>query len=190
MESLPHQEIWIFEPIQQGCLVFRDHVLLWISWTENEKFVDNTQQYFVFTTHQTKIYETWTLKILDRHTHLTTSDVENYLGTRRITRLNIMTYIDSASNPGSKQQRLGATNCENFTLDKLQTFRTIFGISRKFVTKNYLHDITLSVLFWRVISCKRNHRIFQKSKEKEESMIWEKISCINGCMIIVNLVSL
>jgi hypothetical protein len=58
-----------------------------------------------------------------------------------------MTYIDSASNPGSKQQRLGATNCENFTLDKLQTFRTIFGISRKFVTKNYLHDITLSVLF-------------------------------------------
>ena len=37
------EEIWIFAPIQQDYLVFLDHVLLWISWTE--KFVDNTQQY-------------------------------------------------------------------------------------------------------------------------------------------------
>ena len=31
-------------------------------------------------------------------------------GTREITRLNIMAYLDPASNPGSKSQRLGAKN--------------------------------------------------------------------------------
>ena len=49
-----------------------------------------------------------------------------------------------ASNPGSKPQRLGATNCK--TSDKLQTFGTMLGISCKFLTKNYLHDITRFVL--------------------------------------------
>ena len=64
------------------------------------------------------------------------------------TRLDIiMAYFDLASNPGSKPQRLGATNCKSSTSDKLQTFRTIFGISCKFLTKNYLHEITLFVLF-------------------------------------------
>ena len=43
--------------------------------------------------------------------------------------------------------------CKSSTSDKLQTFRTIFGISCKFLTKNYLHEVTLFVLFWRKISC-------------------------------------
>ena len=54
-----------------------------------------------------------------------------------------MAYLDPASNPGSKPQRLGPTNCKSSPSDELQTFRTIFGISCKFLTKNYLHDITL-----------------------------------------------
>ena len=58
-----------------------------------------------------------------------------------------MAYLDPASNPGSKPQRLGAANCKSSTSDKLQTFRTIFGISLKFLTKNYLHEITPFVLF-------------------------------------------
>ena len=49
-----------------------------------------------------------------------------------------MAYLDPASNPESKPQRLGAINCQSSTSDKLQTFRTIFGISCKFLTKNYL----------------------------------------------------
>ena len=68
-------------------------------------------------------------------------------GTREITRLDIMAYLDPASNPRSKPQRLCATNCKSSTPDKLQTFRTIFGISCKYLTKNYLHEITLFVLF-------------------------------------------
>ena len=43
-------------------------------------------------------------------------------GTREITRLDIMDYLDPASNSGSKPQRLGATNYKNSTSDKLQTF--------------------------------------------------------------------
>jgi hypothetical protein len=54
-----------------------------------------------------------------------------------------MAYLDSASNPGSKPQRLGVINCKSSTSDKLHPFRTIFGISCKFLTKNYLHKITL-----------------------------------------------
>jgi hypothetical protein len=54
-----------------------------------------------------------------------------------------MAYLDPASKFGSKPQRLGATNSKSSTSDKLQTFRTIFGISWKFLTKTYLHEITL-----------------------------------------------
>jgi hypothetical protein len=61
-------------------------------------------------------------------------------------RLDIMAYLDPATNLGSKPQRLGVINCKSSTSDKLQTFRTIFGISCKFLTKNYLHKITLFVL--------------------------------------------
>ena len=79
-----------------------------------------------------------------------------------------MAYLDPALNPGSKPQRLGAANCKSFTSDKLQIFRTIFGISCKFLTKNYLHEITLVVLFGRGIKCKRNHRTFEENKEKNQ----------------------
>ena len=41
--------VWIYALIQQGYLVVRDHVSLWISLTENKKFVDNTQQCFALT---------------------------------------------------------------------------------------------------------------------------------------------
>ena len=37
----------------------------------------------------------------------------------------MIAYLDPASNPGSKPQRLGATNFKSSTSDKLQTFRTI-----------------------------------------------------------------
>jgi hypothetical protein len=57
-----------------------------------------------------------------------------------------MAYLDPASNPRSKSQRLCASNCKSSTPDKLQTFRTIFGISCKYLTKNYLHEITLFIL--------------------------------------------
>ena len=67
--------------------------------------------------------------------------------TREITRLDIMAYLDPASNPRSKLQRLCATNCKSSTPDKLQTFRIIFGIFCKYLTKNCLHEITLFVLF-------------------------------------------
>jgi hypothetical protein len=58
-----------------------------------------------------------------------------------------MAYLDPPSNPGTKPQRLGATNFKTSTSDKLQTFRTIFGISCKFLTKDYLHEITLLFCF-------------------------------------------
>mgnify|MGYP001421615401 CR=1 FL=1 len=58
-----------------------------------------------------------------------------------------MAYLDPAANPGSKPQRLRASNCKSSTSDKLEMFRTIFGISCKVLTKNYLHKITLFVLF-------------------------------------------
>ena len=79
-----------------------------------------------------------------------------------------MAYLDPASNPGSKPQRLGAANCKSSTSDKLQKFRTIFGISSKFLIKNYLHEITRFVL--------RGNLMQEKSlnlsgKKGEESMI-------------------
>jgi hypothetical protein len=81
--------------------------------------------------------------------------------TREITRLDITSYHDPAANLGSKPQNLGATNCKNSTSDKLQTFRAIFDISCKCLTKNYLHEIPLFVL--KGISCKRNYRTFQEN---------------------------
>ena len=45
-----------------------------------------------------------------------------------------MAYLDPASNPGSKPQRFSVKNCKNFTPDKLQTIKTIFGISCKLLT--------------------------------------------------------
>ena len=73
-------------------------------------------------------------------------NVHPSLSTRDITSLDIRAYLYLASNSGSKPQRLGAINCKSSISDKLQTFRTIFDISCKFLTKNYLHEITLFVL--------------------------------------------
>ena len=75
-----------------------------------------------------------------------------------------MAYLDPASNPGSKPQRLGATNCQSSTSDKLQTFRTIFGNSCKFLTKNYLLEITFLFSFE-----EKSQNL--SGKEREESMI-------------------
>ena len=66
---------------------------------------------------------------------------------RLLLRLDIMAYLDPASNPGSMPQRLAATNCKSSTSDKLQTFRTILGISCKFLTENYLDEITILFRF-------------------------------------------
>ena len=96
-----------------------------------------------------------------------------------------MAYLDPASNPRSKPQRLCATNCKSSTPDKLQTFRTIFGISCKYLTKNYLHEITLFVLKGNLMQEKSRNLSGQQGVE---SMILDKMSCINGCMVKSNLV--
>ena len=45
-----------------------------------------------------------------------------------------MAYLDPASNPGSKPQRFSVKNCKSSTPDKLQTIKTIFGISFRLLT--------------------------------------------------------
>jgi hypothetical protein len=45
-----------------------------------------------------------------------------------------MAYLDPASNPGSNPQRFSVKNCKSSTPDKLQTIKTIFGISCKLLT--------------------------------------------------------
>jgi hypothetical protein len=45
-----------------------------------------------------------------------------------------MAYLDPASNPGSKPQRFSVKNCKSSSSKKLQTFKTIFGISCKLLT--------------------------------------------------------
>ena len=52
-----------------------------------------------------------------------------------------MAYFDPASNPRTMPQSLGATNCKSSMSDKLQTFRAIFGMSCKYLTKNTLSFI-------------------------------------------------
>ena len=79
-----------------------------------------------------------------------------------------MAYLDPASNPRSKPQRLCATNCKSSTPDKLQIFRTIFGISCKYLTKICLHEITLFVLKGNFMQEKPRNL---SGKQGEESMI-------------------
>ena len=79
-----------------------------------------------------------------------------------------MAYLDLASNPRSKPQRLCGTNCKSSTPDKLQIFRNIFGISCKYLTKNYLHEITLFVLKGNFMQEKPRNL---SGKQGEESMI-------------------
>ena len=45
--------------------------------------------------------------------------IQDFYGTREITRLDIMASLDPALNPGSKPQRLDATNCKSSTSDKI-----------------------------------------------------------------------
>ena len=79
-----------------------------------------------------------------------------------------MAYLDPASNPRSKPKRLCATNCKSSAPDKLQTFKTIFGISCKYLTKNYLHEIPLFVLKG---NFKQEKSLNLSGKQGEESMI-------------------
>ena len=74
-----------------------------------------------------------------------------------------MAYLDPASNPGSKPH---TTNCKSSTSDKLQTFRIIFGISCKFLTKNYLHEIILFVLKGNLVQEKSQN--LSENKEKNQ----------------------
>ena len=86
----------------------------------------------------------------------------------------------------SKPQSLCATNCKSSTPDKLQIFRTIFGISCKYLTKNYLHEITHFVLKGNFMQEKSQNLL---GKQEEESMTWDKMSSINGWMVKSNLFS-
>ena len=79
-----------------------------------------------------------------------------------------MAYLDSASNPGSQPQRFSVKNCKSSTSDKLQTYKTIFGISCKYLTKNCLHEITLFVLKGNLMQEKSRNLSGQQG---EESMI-------------------
>ena len=76
-----------------------------------------------------------------------------------------MAYLDPAYNPRSKPQRLCTTNCKSSTRDKLQA---IFDISCKYLTKNYLHEITLFVLKGNFMQEKSQNL---SGKQGEESMI-------------------
>ena len=98
----------------------------------------------------------WVLEVLTSHSTDTRGGTTRYPPSwsppkKRPALIGLMAYLDPASNPRSKPQRLCATSCKSSTPDKLKTFRTIFGISCKYLTKNYLHEITLFVLFWRGI---------------------------------------
>jgi len=55
-----------------------------------------------------------------------------------------MAYLDPASNPGSKPQRFSVKNCKSSTPDKLQTIKTIFGISCKLLTIMRKHFVLFS----------------------------------------------
>jgi hypothetical protein len=82
-----------------------------------------------------------------------------------------MAYLDPASTPGSKPQRFSVKNCKSSTSDKLQTFKTIFQCN--------------SCNSWGYFQQEKSLNL---SGKKKESMIWDKMGCINGCMVIANLV--
>ena len=63
-----------------------------------------------------------------------------------------MAYLDPASNPGSKPQRFSVKNCKSSTPDKLQTIKTIFGISCKFLSNNSIQIKSKSVQCGYVVS--------------------------------------
>ena len=55
-----------------------------------------------------------------------------------MTRLDIMPYLDPASDPGSTPQRFSVKNCKSSTSDKLQTLRT----NKKKVFSHYGQQFT------------------------------------------------
>jgi hypothetical protein len=81
-----------------------------------------------------------------------------------------MAYLDPASNPGSKPQRFRVKNCKSSTSDKLQTFKTIFGISCKLLTirrKNFLFCFQMQQLqLLGVISLREITEPFRKIKTR------------------------
>ena len=56
-------------------------------------------------------------------------------GPKEMTRLDIMAYVDPASNHGSKPQRLSDKNCKSCTMKQ----NTFGGISSKLFTKNSIY---------------------------------------------------
>ena len=68
---------------------------------------------------------------------------------------------------------------KNTNLSK-QKWWNIFVISCKHLTKNYLHE---QLLFLKFNSLQEKSQNFS-GKWRQQSMIWEKISCINDCMVI------
>ena len=72
---------------------------------------------------------------------------------------------------------------KNTNLSK-QKWWNIFVISCKHLTKNYLHE---QLLFLKFNSLQEKSQNFS-GKWRQQSMIWEKISCINDCMVISNLI--
>ena len=84
-----------------------------------------------------------------------------------------MAYLDPASNPGSKPQRFSVKNGKSSTSDKLQTFKTIFGISCISGQKLYSNDNLFSKATAATLGgtfSNRNHRTFQENKKKTNDL--------------------
>ena len=77
-----------------------------------------------------------------------------------------MAYLDPASNPGSKLQWFSVKNCKSSNPDKLQTIKTIFGISCKLLTimrKHFLFCFQMQQLqLLGVLSAKEITVLFRK----------------------------
>jgi hypothetical protein len=96
-----------------------------------------------------------------------------------------MAYLDPASNPVLKPQIFNVKSCKSSTSDNCQTFKTIFGISCKLLSKKLFSSATAATLGGYFQQEKSQNLL---GKWKQDSMIWDKMGCINGCMVISNLV--
>ena len=123
------------------------------------------------------------VELLRHQTQLSTP-IRLYFWSLKLTWKNqgtIVLILSPASNPGSKPQRFNVKNCKSSTSDKLPTFKTFFSISCKLLSKNYIY-LRKHLFFVSLGNFgKRNHITFRK-------IIWEKVYCINDCMVISNLV--
>ena len=68
-------------------------------------------------------------------------------GAREITRFDLMAYLDPASNPRSKPQVVWLQTAKVPLQISFKHSEPFCGISCKYMTKNYLHEITLFVCF-------------------------------------------